>query len=707
MDAQTGILNPVGMFGAKVEVDVHVVHGHGNRLKNSMAVVKGLQLEVEEVVFNGLASSLALLSNEQKELGSLVIDMGGGTTDYAVYCDGIIKHTGVLAVGGDHLSNDLAYGLKVPLGRAEQLKLDHASALMQPEAKGRTIELPGQLGLPFKTVNLEHLHRITSLRLEEIFELIEREISPLGWLERLRAGVFLCGGGARIPHIQSLAESIFQLPAFPGKTNSISGLKSALDQPEFATAIGLVRFGSLQQKRKKQRRPRRRLQANAGRDVQKVTMTTPLETTAGAPVEKSGEAALRKTISIKVCGVGGAGCNAAGFIAQTKFDSVGFLLLNTDAQALAASPLPDKWVLGRQRTRGLGTGGDPEQGRAAAEDDAARLASFCAGADIIFILAGLGGGTGTGAAPVLARVARESGALVLAMVTLPFDFEGARRQRQAGTGLQQLKAAADAVICLPNQKLFKMLDENTSVLETFVIGHKLMADGLRGIWRLLTQTGLINVDFADLCSVTRGRHVASSFATAEAGGEKRGEQIIEKLLAHPLLDGGQVLNESDAVLVSLAGGPDLAMSEVNKIMEPLQRQCENAHFIFGAVIDEAFAGRLSVTLIASGPRAAPKPRPAAQPRPLAAERPRHAIPRPVRHAASALPFRRASAGDVQRKEGAALHPSNRPIPPQIRPPAEGTARWKLSSKAVSTKASQPSATARTWTCPPTSAKAWR
>ncbi|MGA2542629.1 MAG: cell division protein FtsZ [Verrucomicrobiota bacterium] len=331
-------------------------------------------------------------------------------------------------------------------------------------------------------------------------------------------------------------------------------------------------------------------------------MTTPLASPTGAPAEKADEAALKKKICIKVCGVGGAGCNAAGFIAQTKFDSVDFLLLNTDAQALAASPLPDKWVLGRQRTRGLGTGGDPELGRAAAEDDAARLASFCAGADIVFILAGLGGGTGTGAAPVLARVARESGALVLALAILPFDFEGPRRQGQADAGLQQLKAAADAVICLPNQKLFKLLDEKTSVLETFKFGHSLMADGLRGIWRLLTQTGLINVDFADLCSVTRGRHVASSFATAEAGGEKRSEQILEKLLAHPLLEGGHVLNESDAVLVSLAGGPDLTMSEVNKIMEPLQRQCENAHLIFGAVIDEAFTGRLSVMLIASSRR---------------------------------------------------------------------------------------------------------
>lgn len=250
VDQQNGILNPVGMYGARVEVDVHVVHGHVNRLKNSIAVVKGLQLEVDEIVFTGLASALALLSNEQKELGSLVIDMGGGTTEYVVYCEGIVKHTGVLAVGGDHVSNDLAYGLKVPMTRAEQLKRDHGAAILDASVKGETISAPAELGLAPKTINLEHLRRIMSLRLEEIFMLIERDLSNLGFLERLRGGVFICGGGARIPQIEALAERIFQLPASPGKTNSISGLKSALDQPEFATAIGLVKYGSLQQKRR-------------------------------------------------------------------------------------------------------------------------------------------------------------------------------------------------------------------------------------------------------------------------------------------------------------------------------------------------------------------------------------------------------------------------------------------------------------------------
>jgi cell division protein FtsA len=250
VDGQDGILDPVGMLGARVEVDMHVIHGNFNRLQNAVRVVKGLQLEVEAIVFNGLASSLALLSNEQKELGALVIDLGGGTAEYVVYSGGIIKHAGVLAVGGDHISNDLAYGLKVSLGRAEALKIKHGAASVQDTDKGLSVTEHDELGLPLKACNLEHLRRIMALRLEETFELIERDLAKAGVLDYLRAGVFICGGGARIPGIQRLAERYFQLPASLGRTNSISGLKSALDQPEFATAIGLVKYGSFQQKKK-------------------------------------------------------------------------------------------------------------------------------------------------------------------------------------------------------------------------------------------------------------------------------------------------------------------------------------------------------------------------------------------------------------------------------------------------------------------------
>jgi cell division protein FtsA len=213
-------------------------------------MVKGLQVEVEAIVFNGLASSLALLTNEQKEMGALVIDFGGGATEYVVYSGGVIKHTGVLAVGGDHLSNDLAYGLKMPLGRAEEFKIKHGAAIVEDSDKGQTVTTNNELGLPMKPVNLEHLRRIMALRVEEIFDLIEQELRRAELSHYLRAGVLICGGGARIPGIQKLAERIFQLPASLGKANSISGLKSALDQPEFATAIGLVKFGSFQQKKK-------------------------------------------------------------------------------------------------------------------------------------------------------------------------------------------------------------------------------------------------------------------------------------------------------------------------------------------------------------------------------------------------------------------------------------------------------------------------
>jgi cell division protein FtsA len=254
VDGQDGVTNPVGMLGSRLEVDVHVVHGMTNRLQNSIRLVKGLQLEVEDIVFNGLASSLALLTAEQKELGALVIDIGGGTTDFVVYADGVVRHAGALAVGGDHVSNDLAFGLKVPLSRAEKLKLEFGSALLDSECKGQTVTITNELGLVLKVINVEHLRQIMALRLEEIFQLIAQDLEQAGLADYLRAGVFLCGGCARIPRILKLAERALQMPVSAGQSQSISGLKSALNQPEFVTAIGLAKFGSFKS-RKREGRP--------------------------------------------------------------------------------------------------------------------------------------------------------------------------------------------------------------------------------------------------------------------------------------------------------------------------------------------------------------------------------------------------------------------------------------------------------------------
>ena len=250
VDGQDGVTNPVGMLGARLEVDMHVIHGHANRLQNVVRLVRATSLDVNEIVFNGIASSLALLSNEQKELGALVVDIGGGTTEFVVYYDGVIRHSGVLAVGGDHVSNDLAYGLKVPLSRAEKLKVEYGGALITEAAKGQTISINNDLGLELKRVNVEHLQRIMSLRLEEIFQLIAQELEGVGLTDYLRAGVFLCGGGSRVPGIVQLAENVFQMNVAPGHATAISGLTTALDQPEFATAIGLVKFGSLKNRKR-------------------------------------------------------------------------------------------------------------------------------------------------------------------------------------------------------------------------------------------------------------------------------------------------------------------------------------------------------------------------------------------------------------------------------------------------------------------------
>ena len=315
----------------------------------------------------------------------------------------------------------------------------------------------------------------------------------------------------------------------------------------------------------------------------------------------------RKSISVKVFGVGGAGINVMELMLKDSLPGVGFVAVNTDAQSLAASSAIEKVHLETQPLRGLGTGGDPDRGRALAEEQAPKLKSLCEGADAVFILAGLGGGAGTGISPVLAGAAKEAGALVLGFVTTPFDCEGGRRQRLAQYGLAELKAAADGVISLPNQKVFKMIDENTSVLETFKITNDFLAAGVRGVWRLLMHKGLIEIHFSDLAALLRDRHGESCFAVAEAMGPTRSREVMDKLLAHPMLDDGQMLGESDAVLVSLMAGPDLTMAEVNRVMEQVNRQCEHAQVIMGAAIDEAFKERLVVTLIAARKGAEPEP----------------------------------------------------------------------------------------------------
>jgi cell division protein FtsZ len=328
-------------------------------------------------------------------------------------------------------------------------------------------------------------------------------------------------------------------------------------------------------------------------------MTAFAESLMDAPV-------AQKPVGLTVLGVGGAGSNALAHLSRHDFDGVRFAALNTDAAALRQSPVESKLMLGSKSRRGLGAGSDPELGRAAALEEAEKIRALCEGAGVVFIVAGLGGGTGTGAGPIVARIAREAGALVMAIVVMPFECEGPRRRQRAQAGLEELRRSADAVICLPNQKVFKLIDDNTSLLDAFELTNDFVADAVRAIYRLLSRPGLIQVDFADLCAVAQGKNTETSFATAYARGEGRAREVVEKLLEHPLLENAQALAEANAVLVSIAGGPGLTMAEVNRIMEPINRHCEHAHIILGATIDDQFIDAISVTLIASSP-APPEP----------------------------------------------------------------------------------------------------
>ena len=304
-------------------------------------------------------------------------------------------------------------------------------------------------------------------------------------------------------------------------------------------------------------------------------------------------------LTVKIIGLGGAGGNVVQQLQGTDLAVLPALIAHTNPRVLADLAHPTKLLLGEGRTRGLGAGGDPELGRQAAEDVQPAITNFCKDADLVFVVAGLGGGTGGGAAPVISKIAREAGCLVLGLAAMPFDFEGVRRREQAKASMREFRAAADAVITLPNQRMTAIFDQNTPMREAFKLTNNLLAQGIRGIWQMLARPGLVNVDFAYLYSIVRGKNAESAFASAEAAGEMRARDVVEKLVGSPLLDEGQVLAQSTDILVSIVGGADMTIADVNKVMEQLQRRAEAANLVMGAAIDDAYEGRLCLTVVAT------------------------------------------------------------------------------------------------------------
>ncbi|MGE0041265.1 MAG: cell division protein FtsZ [Vicinamibacterales bacterium] len=302
---------------------------------------------------------------------------------------------------------------------------------------------------------------------------------------------------------------------------------------------------------------------------------------------------------IKVIGVGGGGGNAVTRMVQAGLSGVEFMVANTDAQALKNNPAPMKIQIGSKLTKGLGAGADPNVGRQAALEDTDTIIQAISGADMVFVTTGLGGGTGTGAAPVIASLATELGALTIAVVTKPFKFEGKKRQRQAEQGLEALSAAVDTVITIPNERLLSVIDRSTSMLDAFSTADDVLRQAIQGISDLILVPGLINLDFADVKTIMSGMGVAM-MGTAQAEGDDRAMNAANRAISSPLLEDATV-DGARGVIINVTGGPDMSLVEVNEALTIIQEAAhEDANIIFGAVVDPNLSGRVKITVIATG-----------------------------------------------------------------------------------------------------------
>jgi len=302
---------------------------------------------------------------------------------------------------------------------------------------------------------------------------------------------------------------------------------------------------------------------------------------------------------LKVIGCGGAGGNAVNRMIGAGLRGVEFIAANTDVQALNQSLAPHRIQLGANATRGLGSGGDPSVGRRAAEEDEQAVADSITDSDMVFITAGMGGGTGTGSAPVVARLARASGALTVAVVTKPFAFEGRRRMRQAEEGLAELRAEVDTLIVIPNERLLAVVDKGTSLSDAFSVCDEVLLKATKGISDLVTVPGLVNLDFADVKAVMSNRGNAL-MGTGRASGANRALEAAQSAVASPLLEDVSIAG-AEGVLVNITGGRDLTLHEVNEAANVVVGAAgDEANVIFGSVIDPNMDGELMITVIATG-----------------------------------------------------------------------------------------------------------
>ncbi len=308
---------------------------------------------------------------------------------------------------------------------------------------------------------------------------------------------------------------------------------------------------------------------------------------------------LAQNAKIKVVGIGGGGSNAVNTMIRSKLDGVEFIAANTDVQALKSHQAPIKVQIGRDLTKGLGAGANPDVGRGAAMEDQHAIAEVLSGSDMVFITAGMGGGTGTGAAPVIAKVAKELGALTVGVVTKPFSFEGKKRARQAELGIEALKENVDTLIVIPNEKLLQVAGKDTPMIDTFKMADEILLQAVKGISDLITIPGLINLDFADVKTIM-GEMGMALMGTGTGTGENRAIEAAQKAISSPLLENVSI-NGATGIIINITGPSNMTLFEVNEASKLVQQEAhEDANIIFGAVIDDKIKEDIRVTVIATG-----------------------------------------------------------------------------------------------------------
>jgi cell division protein FtsZ len=378
-----------------------------------------------------------------------------------------------------------------------------------------------------------------------------------------------------------------------------------------------------------------------------------------------GSASQNYLAIIKVVGVGGGGVNAVNRMIEAGLRGVEFIAVNTDAQALLMSDADVKLDIGRELTRGLGAGADPDKGRQAAEDHAQDIEDALKGADMVFVTAGEGGGTGTGGAPVVARIARALGALTIGVVTRPFSFEGKRRATQAETGIAGLREEVDTLIVIPNDKLLQMVDHQIAILDAFKQADQVLLQGVSGITDLITTPGLINLDFADVKAVMSNAGSAL-MGIGSARGEDRAVAAAEMAVSSPLLEAS--VDGAHGVLLSIAGGSDLGLFEVSAAADLIQTAAhEDANIIFGTVIDDALGDEVRVTVIAAGFEGGQPPRRQPGISRSADLRNSSGRPYPQAQAHEPVPVPASAPAQLQNAGQAQPAPAPRPLIPPSRP----------------------------------------